>query len=87
MVSYDHLLECGDSVHAFIIYHIVARENCMSNGETMMKTLNHTLRTILLALAFIGTAATAIAYNFMVNGIYYNKNGNNASVTYIEWLL
>ena len=51
----------------------------------MMKTLNHTLRTILLALAFIGTAATAIAYNFMVNGIYYNKNGNNASVTYIEY--
>lgn len=50
-----------------------------------MKTLNQTLRAILLALAVIGTATTALAYNFMVNGIYYNRNGNNATVTYIEY--
>ena len=48
----------------------------------MMKTLNRTLRTILFALAFIGTATTACAYDFMVNGIYYNKNGDEATVTY-----
>ena len=54
----------------------------MSNGETMMKTLNHTLRTILLALAFIGTANTGLSYDFMVNGIYYKINGDEATVTY-----
>lgn len=47
-----------------------------------MKTLNYTLRTILLALAFIGTTSTALAYDFMVKGIYYNINGNEATVTY-----
>ncbi|MBR5673147.1 MAG: leucine-rich repeat protein [Muribaculaceae bacterium] len=47
-----------------------------------MKTLNQTLRTILLALAFIGTTTTATAYDFMVNGIYYNINGDEATVTY-----
>ena len=47
-----------------------------------MKSLNQTLRTILLALAFIGTATTATAYDFMVNGIYYNINGDEAIVTY-----
>ena len=48
----------------------------------MMKTLNQALRTILLVLAFIGTVTTATAYDFMVNGIYYNKNGDEATVTY-----
>ena len=47
-----------------------------------MKTLNLTLRTILLALAFVGTTNTAFAYDFVVNGIYYNKNGDEATVTY-----
>ncbi|MBR5686187.1 MAG: leucine-rich repeat domain-containing protein, partial [Muribaculaceae bacterium] len=49
-----------------------------------MKTLNLALRTILLALAFIGTTTTATAYDFVVNGIYYNKNGDNATVTYMR---
>lgn len=47
-----------------------------------MKTLNLTLRTILLTLIFASTASTALAYDFMVNGIYYDKNGDNATVTY-----
>ena len=47
-----------------------------------MKTLTHTLRTILLALALIGTATTAYAYDFVVKGIYYNINGDEATVTY-----
>ena len=50
-----------------------------------MKTLNHALRTILLALALIGTTSTATAYDFMVNGIYYNKNGDEATVTYHDY--
>lgn len=50
-----------------------------------MKTLNLTLRTILLALALVSTATTALAYDFMVNGIYYNLNGDKAIVTYIEY--
>lgn len=56
----------------------------MSTQETMMKTLNQTLRTILLALAFIGTATTADAYDFVVKGIYYNINGDEATVTYMN---
>lgn len=47
-----------------------------------MKTLNHTLRTILFALALFGTGTTATAYGIKVNGIYYNINGDNATVTY-----
>lgn len=47
-----------------------------------MKTLNLTLRTFLLTLAIVGTATTALAYDFVVKGIYYNINGNNATVTY-----
>ena len=50
-----------------------------------MITLNQALRTILLALAFIGSFTTADAYNFMVNGVYYNINGENATVTYIDY--
>lgn len=48
-----------------------------------MKTLNSILRTILLALTLISTFTTAFAYDFMVNGIYYNTNGDEASVTYL----
>ena len=50
-----------------------------------MKTRNQTLRTILLVLALIGSATTASAYDFVVNGIYYNYkyDGNNeVYVTY-----
>lgn len=48
-----------------------------------MKTLNLTLRTILLTLALVGTTTTTLAYDFRVNGICYNKNGNKATVTYL----
>lgn len=50
-----------------------------------MKTLNLTLRTILLTFALVSTATTALAYDFVVNGIYYNKNGDEASVTYHDY--
>lgn len=49
-----------------------------------MKTLNLTLRTILLALALVSTATTALAYDMVVKGIYYDINGNEATVTYID---
>lgn len=47
-----------------------------------MKTLNLTLRTILLTLAIVSTATAALAYDMKVNGIYYNINGDEATVTY-----
>ena len=47
-----------------------------------MKILNHALRITLFAIAFIGTTTTAIAYDFKVNGIYYNINGDEATVTF-----
>ena len=47
-----------------------------------MKRLNHILRVSLLAIALIGWAASALAYSFKVNGIYYNISGSNAIVTY-----
>lgn len=50
-----------------------------------MKTLNRALRTFLLITIFISTATTAIAYDFMVNGIYYNINGDEVTVTYHDY--
>lgn len=50
-----------------------------------MKTLNLTLRTILLALALVSTAATAFAYDMKVNGVCYDINGNEATVTYNDY--
>ena len=50
-----------------------------------MKTLNLTLRTILLALALVGTTTTALAYDMLVDGVYYNIYGNEAKVTYITY--
>ena len=47
-----------------------------------MKSLNLTFRSILLTLVFVSTTNTAIAYDFVVKGIYYNINGDEASVTY-----
>ena len=47
-----------------------------------MKTLNLTLRTILLTLTLVSTATTALAYSFVVKGIYYDINGEEAIVTY-----
>lgn len=50
-----------------------------------MKSLNQTLRTILFILAAIGTTSSALSYDFEVNGIYYNINGDEASVTYHDY--
>ena len=47
-----------------------------------MKTLNQTLRSILLFLSVIGSTSTTFAYDFVVKGIYYNIYGNQATVTY-----
>lgn len=47
-----------------------------------MKTLNLTLRTVLLTLILFSTITEALAYDFVVNGIYYNINGDEATVTY-----
>lgn len=48
-----------------------------------MKTLNHVLRTILLIIALFSTATNALAYDFVVDGIYYNYNGGDeVTVTY-----
>jgi len=51
-----------------------------------MKTLNLTLRTILLTLVFVSITTTAYSYDMYVNGIYYNINGNEATVTYIDFI-
>lgn len=51
-----------------------------------MKTLNLTLRTVLLTLILFSTITEALAYDFVVNGIYYNINGDNATVTYIDFI-
>lgn len=48
-----------------------------------MKTLNLTLRTILLTLFLVSTT-TSFAYDFVVKGIYYNINGDEATVTYMR---
>lgn len=49
-----------------------------------MKTLNSILRTVLLTLALVSTATTALAYDFVVKGIYYDINGDEATVTYMR---
>jgi hypothetical protein len=50
-----------------------------------MKTLNLTLRTIMLTLALVSTTTTAFAYDMQVNGVCYNINGNEATVTYYDY--
>jgi len=50
-----------------------------------MKTLNLTLRTVLLAIVLAGTATSAFAYDMKVNGVCYNINGNEAIVTYFSY--
>ena len=42
---------------------------------------NYYLPVVLLLLALI-MPVTASAYDFEVDGIYYNKNGTEATVTY-----
>lgn len=50
-----------------------------------MKTLNLTLRTILLALVLASTV-TSQAYNIYMNGVYYNIiDGDKLSVTYMSY--
>lgn len=46
-----------------------------------MKTLNSITRFMLL-IAIIMAFNNSFAHDFEVNGIYYNKNGSNAIVTY-----
>ena len=50
-----------------------------------MKTFTLTLRTILLTLVLVSTATTALAYDMQVNGVCYNINGNEATVTYLHY--
>ena len=50
-----------------------------------MKTLNLTLRTIMLAFALIGSTISAMAYDMSVNGVCYNITGNEAIVTYKDY--
>ena len=62
---------------------ITAPENCTGNRRHIyMKTLNLTLRTILLGLVLVCSATSGLAYDFVVKGIYYNINGDEATVTY-----
>ena len=49
-----------------------------------MKTLNLTLRAILLFLILVITSYAAFAYDFVVKGIYYNINGDEVTVTYMR---
>jgi hypothetical protein len=42
---------------------------------------NYYLRTAILLLLLLGTVATAGAYDFVVNGIYYSYNGSSTSET------
>ena len=50
-----------------------------------MKTFTLTLRTVLLALVLVNSAITALAYDMKVNGVCYNINGNEATVTYFSY--
>ena len=43
--------------------------------------MKHLFNLSLLLLALL-LPATALAYDFEVDGIYYNMNGNEATVTY-----
>lgn len=47
-----------------------------------MKTLNLTLRAILLTFTIISTTSVISAYSFKVDGIYYDINGDEVSVTF-----
>ena len=46
-----------------------------------MKKFSHQLRAAALTAMLIGTTSTALAYNFKVNGIYYNINATTATAT------
>ena len=49
-----------------------------------MKTLNITLRNILLTFSLVSTT-TAFPYDMKVDGVCYNINGNEATVTYLQY--
>ena len=51
-----------------------------------MRKLNLTLRTILLILFLVSTAVNTLAYDMKVNGVCYNINGNEATVTYLQYV-
>ena len=48
--------------------------------------LTTTLRTILLILFLVSTAVNTLAYDMKVNGVCYNINGNEATVTYLQYV-
>ena len=50
-------------------------------NKSLKLFLKQGLRVLLLAFSIL-SASMAFAYNFMVDGIYYNINGNEATVTY-----
>lgn len=50
-----------------------------------MRALNSTLRTFLLTLTLACSTTIALAYDFIVNGIYFNINGDEATVTYHDY--
>ena len=57
--------------------------NCPIFALYNVKSKNyHTMKKILLLTLMAILALTASAHDFVVNGIYYNKNGNEAIVTY-----
>lgn len=52
-----------------------------TNFKTQKLLPKLALRTLALLVAML-SAASSFAYDFEVDGIYYNKNGNEATVTY-----
>ena len=44
--------------------------------------MKNPIKSIILLLALLGTATPALAHDFMVDGIYYNIEGTNATVTH-----
>lgn len=50
-----------------------------------MKTLSQALRIILLSFILVSTTTSILAYDMKVDGVCYNINGNEASVTYLEY--
>ena len=45
-------------------------------------TRTNTIRTFLLSVLILAGAVITYAYDFAVDGIYYNIDGNNVAVTY-----
>ncbi len=57
-----------------------SRHGTIRINQPLMK-ISTFFRTAVLLTALIGTTLTATAYNFEVDGIYYNKNSDGVSVS------